>query len=147
VPVDIPPPDATVRFDPRDFLGIGQPGGHWDGVPMPDASAPLLPATAPVATADVDQLPRLVAGSCTAPRYPDILRQAGMEGRVELEFLIDTAGRAEPRSIRVVRTDHALFDAPARDAVLSCRFQAGRIGAHAVRVRVRQPVEFRLARR
>jgi protein TonB len=87
-----------------------------------------------------------VAGTCIQPRYPEILRQAGIEGRVLMEFVIDTLGRAERGSLRVINTQHDLFNGPARDAVLSCRFRPGRIQGRAVRVRVQQPVNFQIQR-
>ena len=40
-----------------------------------------------------------------APRYPPGLAQAGVTGRVELEYVVDTLGRAEPGSLRAV-TQH-----------------------------------------
>lgn len=36
-------------------------------------------------------------------RYPPVLRHSGVEGVVDLEFVVDTSGRAEPQSVEVAR--------------------------------------------
>jgi len=42
----------------------------------------------------------------SAPRveYPQLLREAGIQGRVVVEFVLDTSGRAEPLSLKVIET-------------------------------------------
>jgi protein TonB len=77
--------------------------------------------------------------------YPPLLRQSGVEGVVELEFVVDTSGRAEPRSVEVVRPARPEFEAAARRAVVESRFRPARLGGQAVRQRVRQRITFRLA--
>jgi protein TonB len=143
IPVDIPPPSATTSFDAADFSGIGVEGGVARGVE--GGTGPVV-TDQPYMEAVVEERPEVVAGSCIAPRYPEILRQAGIEGRVLIEFVIDTLGRAERGSLRVVNSQHQLFESPAREAVLSCRFRPGRISGRAVRVRVQQPINFQITR-
>jgi protein TonB len=95
----------------------------------------------------VEQRPVLVAGSCRPPSYPIQLRLARVEGRVLLQFVVDTQGNVEPGSVTVLQSAHRLFDAPARQAILSCRYRPGRFANRAVRVRVQAPVVFRLTTR
>ncbi|HWO87755.1 MAG TPA: energy transducer TonB [Gemmatimonadales bacterium] len=143
IPVDIPPPSQNVRFDAADFSGVGVEGGIARGVE--GGTGPVV-TDQPYLEAVVEERPETIANTCITPRYPEILRQAGIEGRVLLEFVIDTLGRAERGSIRVVNSTHNLFEAPARETVTTCRFRAGRIQGRAVRVRVQIPITFSLQR-
>lgn len=68
----------------------------------------------------------------------------GSEVQVLMEAVIDTTGRAEPGSVRVVSTPAPQFAAPARTYVLSARFSPGRIGNQKVRVLMTVAVPFAL---
>ena len=92
----------------------------------------------------VDDPPVLLAGPQAV--YPELLRQAGLEGRVILEAVVDTTGRIELASVTVVSATHGAFVAPARQSLVSSLFRPGRVRGRAVRVRVRVPMDFRLRR-
>lgn len=79
-------------------------------------------------------------------RYPEVLRQAGVEGTVVVEAVLDTLGTVERGSPRVVRGAHALFDAEALALVTGSHYRAARVGGRAVRVRIQVPVTFTLRR-
>jgi len=103
----------------------------------------------------------VTAGSSAAPRdelgvddpvqlleqpslgYPPALAQAGVTGRVELEFVVDTLGRVEPPSVRTLASTHTEFEAVARRAVLATRFRPARWHGHLVRQMARQSFRFR----
>ena len=76
------------------------------------------------------------------PFYPELLRQAGVQGRVVLEATVDTTGRILPASIRVVLTTNPGFVAPARQALLATLFRPAMVGDKPVQMRVRIPYEF-----
>ena len=78
-----------------------------------------------------------------APRYPRGLAQAGVTGRVELEYVVDTTGRAEPGSLRTVMATHPAFEAAARASVVASRYRPARLGGRMVRQLVRQTFTFR----
>lgn len=143
IPVDIPPPQLNQRFDAADFTGVGVEGGVARGVE--GGTGPVV-TDQPYMEAVVEERPELIQGSCTQPVYPEMLRQAGIDGRVMFEFVIDTLGRAERASFRTISTSHPLFEGPAKSAVQTCRFRAGRIQGRAVRVRVQQPINFTIQR-
>jgi len=94
----------------------------------------------------VDQPPQQIAGTCKPPAYPEILRQAGIEGTVALEFVIGLDGVPDSASLRVTQTSHPLFVTPARTALLTCRYQPGRAGGQPIRTLSSQIINFRLAR-
>ena len=110
-------------------------------------SPTLLAAQQPPAEVpadSVDERPVLLDSACLAAAHPDILRQAGIEGRVLVQFVVDTSGAADSASVRVLSSSHRLFERPARAAMATCRYRPGRRGGQAVRVRMVQPVNFTL---
>ena len=74
--------------------------------------------------------------------YPEMLRQAGVQGRVILEAVVDTTGRVNRDSIDVVSATHPEFVAAARQALLATLFRPAFVFGRLVRVRVRIPYEF-----
>ena len=72
------------------------------------------------------------------------MRVAHIEGRVTLQFVVDTLGRVEPASVQVVQSSHRLFESAARRVVTTCRYHPARAGDHPVRVRVLLPYDFRI---
>ena len=140
IPPVIPPPSST-PFDPTRFSGIGPDPGVLPGLLSPGTAVSPTEIYAP---AMVEERPERLGGP--EPRYPEMLRQAGIEGQVVVECVIDTLGRAEPASIRVVASSHPLFEAPAREAVAASSFRPARLDGRAVRVRVQLPLNFQLER-
>lgn len=143
IPVDIPPPQQNTNFNAADFSGVGVEGGVARGVE--GGTGPVI-SDQPYLEAVVEDRPERIENSCIQPRYPAILQQAGVEGRVLAEFVIDTLGRAERASIRFVTSSHNLFEASARETIISCRYRPGRISGRAVRVRVQMPINFAITR-
>jgi TonB family protein len=134
VPVDLPPIDLDVTIDPRDYRGRGREGGR---------ATTAVPVRGTVyVSAVVEEAPVLLSGPPLA--YPELLRQARIQGRVEVEAIIDATGRAEVGTVHVVGSPHPGFDAPARDFVRRALFRPGRMHGRAVRVLVRLPIEFTL---
>ena len=91
----------------------------------------------------VDQVERAVAPypDNVPPRYPPALQSAAVDGEVVAQFGVDTLGKVELPSIKIVRSSHDLFERAVRDALARARFHAAQIGG----VRVRQLVEQRFA--
>jgi len=121
--------------------------------PVPPPGVPGLVATPPASQPPIEGLVDIrvveeppVLLSHPAPRYPDLLRQAGIEGRVMVEAVIDTTGRAERDGLRIVSSSHALFSPEASALVLGSRYRPARFGGRAVRVRILVPVAFALRR-
>jgi len=76
------------------------------------------------------------------PAYPELLRQAGVQGRVVLEAVVDTTGRVLPQSVSVVSATNPGFVAPARQALLATLFRPAMTGGKPARLRVRIPYDF-----
>jgi len=77
-----------------------------------------------------------------SPRYPQVLLSAGVEGQVLGQFVVDTLGRVELGSFKVIRSDHDLFTAAVRSALPAMRFLPAEVGGRKVRQVVRQPFVF-----
>ena len=79
-----------------------------------------------------------------APRYPPALQHAGLEGRVVLEFIIDTTGHVEPGSLRVLERSRPGFDGSAVETILASLFRPAQVRGRPVRQRTIQAVVFRI---
>lgn len=76
------------------------------------------------------------------PVYPDLLRQAGIEGQVVLEALVDSTGRVQKASVWVVSATNPGFVEPARQALIATLFRPAHVNGRAVPIRVRVPFAF-----
>lgn len=80
------------------------------------------------------------------PRYPDMLRSANVEGEVLAQFVVDTTGRVEGGSIKILKTSHDLFTNSVKQALSGMRFFPAEIGGRKVKQLVQQPFNFTLTR-
>ena len=131
IPTDIPPINLTEKFDPRDYSGSGVEGGVGTGVAVGDVYSEAL----------VEEKPEPLS---VVQEYPPLLKQAGIEGSAVVEFVVDTMGRAEARSIRVIQGSNPEFERSAKNMIARALFRPGRVHGRAVRVLVRLPVVFKL---
>jgi Gram-negative bacterial TonB protein C-terminal len=77
-----------------------------------------------------------------APPYPVDLRDAGVSGQVLMQFVVDTTGRAELPSIRVLSYSRPEFARSVRAVLPYYRFVPALVGRRLVRQIVQQPFEF-----
>jgi protein TonB len=151
----LPPPSVPVVDGSFSIPTLGLPAFDGVGVDLarhgfhaPPLRGPLIAGTpgagAPLDASLVEELPVMLAGP--VPVYPELLRLAGVQGRVVLEAVVDTAGHVEPGSIVVVAAAHPGLVAPARQAIAAMLFRPARVRGQAVRVRVRIPIDFALRR-
>ncbi|MGH9592615.1 MAG: energy transducer TonB [Bryobacteraceae bacterium] len=75
------------------------------------------------------------------PLYPDVARQAGIEGTVEMRILIDKDGKVE--NVRPISGERVLLDA-AMDAVRQWRYRPMELEGKPVPVMTLVSVEFKL---
>ena len=108
------------------------PGGNGDGGAADQVHA----------EATVDERAEIV--SAPPLEYPPALQHAGLQGRVTVQAVIDTLGRAEPASLKVIARPNTAFDQSARDYVLHAVFRPARVKGRAVRVLIRVPVDYRI---
>lgn len=80
------------------------------------------------------------------PRYPQLLRDTGIEGMTRLRFVVDTLGHVESGTVQVLESTHPAFAVSAQAALRSMRFTPARVGDRRVRQLVEFPLQFRLRR-
>jgi len=80
------------------------------------------------------------------PRYPDMLRSANVEGEVLAQFVVDTTGRAEMSTFKVLKSSHELFTQAVRNVLPQMRFYPAEIGGRKVKQMVQQPFTFALTK-
>ena len=80
------------------------------------------------------------------PHYPDSLRNAGVQGDVLVEFVIDSTGLALPSTFFILRTSDPRFIQAVTDALPAMRFYPAERRGRAVAERVTMPFEFGFSR-
>ena len=119
----------------------------WDGVTAPWRRDPADINRAPAGAYfefQVDEPARMQSGANL--RYAMELREAGIEGTVLVQFVLDTEGRIDPSTFKVLKTDHEGFVESVREALPRLRYTAARKDGRAVRQVVQQPFVFNIAR-
>ncbi len=146
IPTTIPAVDMGAKpLDPRDYTGRGIEGGRGLGVVGGTGRADAEEPTADLvylATTDDARFEPAVLLSQPIPRYPPALRDAGVSGRVLLQFIVNITGRVDSTSIKVVESTHDGFVEPARESVAAAIFRPARLGSTLVRQRAQQPIRF-----
>jgi protein TonB len=138
IPKDIPPIDLNEKpFDPKDFTGKGVEGG---------IAAGIVGGTGPVTgevflEAQLDDPVQPI--SIPTPRYPPVLQSAGIAGSVDLQYVVDTTGHAEPNSFKVLKTTHQAFVDPAEEAIKKGVFKPAKFKGQPVRQLVQQRISFK----
>ncbi len=89
----------------------------------------------------VEQPVQLAADS-PQPRYPDALRAANVQGVVLAQFVVDTMGRAEPSTFKVLKYDHKELVESVKQTLPDMRFIPARVGGRKVKQLVQQPFTF-----
>ncbi len=146
IPTTIPPVNLSERFDARDFSGKGVEGGIATGVIGGTGVVPTTETVTGETFLDSQVDDPVVEINRPQPRYPPVLQQAGISGKVMLEYVVDTTGRVERGSVKILSSTNAQFEAPAREAVEKATFKPARIRGQAVRQLVRQAITFTIGR-
>lgn len=141
--IDLKLPSIDVTTPPMTPLDIpSSPDGALTGENR--ANSESSPG-APFHADQVDKPAAFISGSAT-PRYPDVLRSSGVEGKVVAVFVVDAAGRAETDSVRLLRSDNVLFEDAVRAVLPRMRFLPAEIGGRRVRQLVQMPFVFTIDR-
>jgi TonB family protein len=117
---------------PPPSRNAGEPGAH--------------PSTSQAEEADAVDTPPKLAGGMTAVKesltYPEMAKEAGIEGRVIVQFVVDKKGNVtEPT---VTRGSHEILNEAALKAMRAQTFEPGTKQSEPVPVQMSFPVTFRL---
>jgi periplasmic protein TonB len=144
IPDVLPDIDLSKKVtDEADFTGKGVAGGIAKGVvggvaPPPDAGNTYFDFQVEKQVAPASGNPN--------PRYPDFLRTANVEGEVLAQFVVDTTGRAEMSSLKILKSTHDMFANSVRSVLPQWRFLPAEVGGRKVRQLVQMPFNFTLSR-
>lgn len=142
IPDVIPEIDLSKKLtNEADFSGKGVAGGIASGVV--GGTPQVIDNNQTFFDFQVEKPVAPVPGTGN-PRYPDILRSSSIEGEVLAQFVVDTTGRVEVSSFKVIRTSHELFSASVRQALPNMRFLPAEVGGRKVKQLVQQPFVFAL---
>lgn len=81
------------------------------------------------------------------PRYPDLLREAEVEGEVLAQFVVGPDGKADMSSFKALKSDHDLFTQSVMNALPNMRFTPPEVGGKAVKQLVQMPFQFNLTKK
>jgi protein TonB len=144
IPDVLPDIDLSKKVtNEEDFSGKGVAGGIAKGVvggtPQP------VNAEQTYFEFQVEKQVQAMPGN-TAPRYPDMLRSANVEGEVLAQFVVDTTGRADMSSFKVLKETHALFTQAVKTALPNMKFYPAEVGGRKVKQLVQMPFQFNLTK-
>ena len=89
----------------------------------------------------VEKPVQLASGSAN-PVYPAELKAANVSGVVLAQFVVDTLGRAEVSTFKVLKSDHQLFTEAVKNVLPDLRFIPAEVGGRKVKQLVQQPFSF-----
>lgn len=145
-PIDIPDsiPVIDLNLKPTnsaDFTGTGVDGGRRDGT-----GVGIVPTVTEAMSAEEVEKPVVRAPGSPGPRYPDFLRSSGATGDVQVQFVVDTTGRAIISTFKVLDTTHELFAKAVERALPTMRFIPAEAGGRKVRQLVQQTFAFAIVK-
>ncbi len=134
IPQNLPPVNLQEHFDPKDYSGTGVEGGLATGM-VPTGNEVFMEAI-------VEEKPSVLSGPIAV--YPELLKQAQIQGRVVVQAVIDTLGRAEVTTVKVLQSPNPGFDQSAKNYVLKALFRPARVHGRAVRVLINIPIDYKI---
>lgn len=134
IPTNLPPVNLQEHFDPKDYSGTGVEGGLATGI-VPTGNEVFMEAI-------VEEKPSVLSGPIAV--FPELLKQAGIQGRVVVQAVIDTLGRAEPGTVKVLQSPNPGFDQSAKSYVVKALFRPARVHGRAVRVLINIPIDYKI---
>ena len=136
---EAPPP--PLRPDASDVIDLGQPRDP----PSQDSIfiGRMASTESALSEIEVDSVVERDPTSA-APEYPEALLLKQIEGSTRVHYVVDTNGRVDSTSIRVIRTTEPEFAASVRAALVVMKFRPAMQSSRRVRQWVEQNFTFRI---
>jgi periplasmic protein TonB len=117
----------------------GTPGGTGTGPPTGTFSANLVDRPASLRNqADVVRLLQRL--------YPPRLKETGIEGSVQVQFVVTADGRVDMSTVQILSASHPDFGEATRRVLQDLRFTPARKGEHNVRMLTVLPIQWKMQR-
>jgi protein TonB len=144
IPTTVPTTIPTIQMPsgpPADSIVIGHPGTRGTGGPP----GSIIDGEGRNGTSEwtVNDIMMNVL-TPAKPRYPESLRSAGIDGLVLVEFVVDTTGRVDMNSVKIVSSTHDLFSRSVREALGNFRFRPAESGGHRIPALAQMPFQFQI---
>ena len=142
IPIEIPKIDLTRRVtNEEDFSGKGVAGGTATGVV---GGRPIdLTSNQTYFSFQVEKQVEPIP-STQQVAFPEALRSSGVGGEVTGQFVVDTLGRVEPGSFKVLKATNDMFASAVRSHLPRMRFYPAEVGGRKVRQLVQQGFVFNI---
>lgn len=142
IPIEIPEVDLSKRVTrEEDFSGKGVAGGTATGVV---GGRPIdLTSNQTYFSFQVEKQVEPIP-STQQVAYPEVLRASGIGGTVQAQFVVDTLGRIESGSFKVLDKSNDAFAAAVRSHLPRMRFHAAEVAGRKVRQLVQQQFVFNI---
>jgi protein TonB len=142
IPIEIPKIDLSRRVtNEEDFSGKGVAGGTATGVV---GGRPIdLTSNQTYFSFQVEKQVEPIA-STQQVAFPEALRSSGVGGEVTGQFVVDTLGRVETGSFKVLKATNDMFASAVRSHLPRMRFYPAEVGGRKVRQLVQQGFVFNI---
>jgi protein TonB len=142
IDVKIPEIDLSKSVtNEADFSGKGVKGGIASGV----VGGTAIVTNQTYFEFQVEK-PAQAASGNPSPRYPEVLKSSGVEGKVMAQFVVLETGRADMDTFKILSSDNDLFSSAVKNVLPQMRFLPAEIGGKKVRQLVQLPFEFKINR-
>ncbi len=149
IPTTIPTVDLSKAItNENDFSGKGVAGGSSKGVVGGTGKEGDTGKSAgaadhgPYMEFQVEKPVKMIGGA--SPDYPVGLREAGVEGEVMAQFVVNESGRYDSGTLKILSSSNSQFTDAVKDALPRMKFSAAQIGGRKVQQLVQMPFKFNI---
>jgi protein TonB len=137
IPDKLPDIDLSKKVtDEADFSGKGVAGGTHNGVA---GGTPSSDQTYFSFQVEKQVLPR---SDNPKPKYPSILESTGQSGEVLIQFVVDTTGKIDMNTVKVLKASNDLFASAVKAVLPQWRFLPAEAGGRKVKQLAQLPLTF-----
>jgi periplasmic protein TonB len=143
VKIDIKIPEIDLSkaiTNESDFSGKGVKGGTGTGVVGGIANANQTYFEFQV------EKPAEMLQDSPKPKYPSVLESSGIAGEVQAQFVVNSGGKADMDSFKVLKSTNELFTQAVKAVLPRMRFSPAMIGGKPVNQLVQQSFQFAVPR-
>jgi protein TonB len=143
VKIDIKIPEIDLSkaiTNESDFSGKGVKGGTGSGVVGGIANTNQTYFEFQV------EKPAEMLQDSPKPKYPSVLESSGIAGEVQAQFVVNSSGKADMDSFKVLKSTNELFTQAVKSVLPRMRFSPAQIGGKPVNQLVQQSFQFAVPR-
>ena len=143
VKIDIKIPEIDLSkaiTNESDFSGKGVKGGTGNGVVGGIANTNQTYFEFQV------EKPAEMLQDSPKPKYPSVLESSGIAGEVQAQFVVNSSGKADVESFKVLKSTNELFTQAVKSVLPRMKFSPAQIGGKPVNQLVQQSFQFAVPR-